>query len=446
MNPQFSRQKVFFSILNLLGSIIVRRKYADREIGNLFKKEEFTESEKAAIVEAVYGILRNRNRLDYTIEKTSGVRMVDIDPGTVNIFRICTYQALYTSASNAGILNNSVALSSRHEKHSGFVKRTMETVLRNKNSIVFPDKKEYLQEYISVVYSHPVWIVEKWLREFGEQEEVSALCRADNTDPLLTIRINPLKTDAGALGKSLHAEGFASSWTPFSPYGLILEKKAGIFRTRAFVGGKFEVMDEGSQLITLLTCAGKGECIVDACAGNGGKTLFISGLMENRGKIIACDPVRTKLENLIRRAKRAGASNIEIVNTDKLGEYTEKADCVLVDAPCSGMGVFRRNPDAKWRLEQKDIQELAEKQQKILENYSRLVKPGGRLVYATCTISREENENVVRAFLYENREFEIMPPDLCIPGSLTGEGFFRLLPHIHNTDGFFGAVMRKREL
>ncbi|HEY9205552.1 MAG TPA: 16S rRNA (cytosine(967)-C(5))-methyltransferase RsmB [Candidatus Methanoperedens sp.] len=445
MNPQFSRQKVFYSILNLLGSIIDHKRYADREIGNLFKNKEFTESEKAAIVEVVYGMLRNRNWIDYTIEKTSGVRIPGINPKTVNIFRICAYQALYSSASSAGILNNAVALSSHHENFSGFVERTVETMLRNKDSIVFPDKKECLHEYISVLHSHPVWIVEKWLREFGHSEEVIALCRANNIAPPLTIRINPLKTDAEALGKSLNAEGFVSLRTPFSPYGLILEKKAGIFRTRAFAGGKFEVMDEGSQLITLLTCAGAGECIVDACAGNGGKTLFLSGLMKNRGKIIACDPVKSKLENLIRRAKRAGASNIEAIDTDNLGKYLERADCVLIDAPCSGMGVFRRNPDAKWRLDQRDITELAEKQRKILEDYSRLVKSGGRLVYATCTVSKEENEDVVKAFLNENREFEIMPPDLSIPGSLTGEGFFRLLPHIHNTDGFFGAVMRKRE-
>lgn len=298
-------------------------------------------------------------------------------------------------------------------------------------------------------HSHPVWIVEKWLKEFHEPDEVLALCRANNLPPPLTIRANPLKTNRTLLQSSLENEGYSSSPTVFSSFGLVVDKKDGIFKTDAFANGAFEVQDEGSQLITLLTGAKPEEFVVDACAGNGGKSLFISGLMKNHGTVIAFDPLPGKLGNLRRRAERAGALNIKTEPIDKAQQYIGKADCVFIDAPCSGMGVFRRNPDSKWRLAGKDITELSAKQKEIIREYSGLVKPGGRLVYATCTISREENEEVVRGFLEEIKDFYLIPASEMNPEIFgkftTDDGFFRSMPHVHNTDGFFGAVMRRKD-
>ncbi|VVB89958.1 tRNA (cytosine(48)-C(5))-methyltransferase [uncultured archaeon] len=171
-------------------------------------------------------------------------------------------------------------------------------------------------------------------------------------------------------------------------------------------------------------------------------------MMNNKGTLIAFETNTAKLGNLRRRAERAGATNIKTVNVEGLQEYNGRADCVFIDAPCSGMGVFRRNPDAKWRLAAKDISELAAKQKSIIREYSGLVKPGGRLVYATCTISREENEEVVRGFLEENKDFYVVSPSEINPELFekftTEEGFFRSLPHVHDMDGFFGAVMKRR--
>ena len=289
--------------------------------------------------------------------------------------------------------------------------------------------------------------MEKWLKEFHETGVVEALCAANNHEPPLTIRANPLKANRDSLRESLDREGYTSSPTSFSPFGLVVDKKEDIFKTNAFANGAFEVQDEGSQLITLLTGAKPGEFVVDACAGNGGKSLFLSGLMRNKGTIIAFETSASKLANLRRRAARAGALNIRTVETGRLGEFDCTADCVLIDAPCSGMGVFRRNPDSKWRLTQEDIRELSAKQKEIIREYSGLVKHGGRLVYATCTISREENEDVVRGFLEENMDFHMVPASEMNPEIFdkftTEEGFFRSLPHVHGTDGFFGAVMRR---
>jgi 16S rRNA (cytosine967-C5)-methyltransferase len=446
-NSIFIRQKAYFVILQLLDSVIAGKKYPDMQLGGIFKNETFSSAEKATIVEFTYGILRHRGRIDYIIGHASRASLPDIDLNILNILRICTYQAVFTGASAAGVINNATALCLDEKRLEGFVKRTVEGIIKNKDEVTFPDKEKTLLEFISIYHSHPLWIVEKWLKEFHEPCVVEALCAANNHEPPLTIRLNPLKAKRESLRESLDHEGYTSSPTMFSPFGLVVDKKEDIFKTDAFANGAFEVQDEGSQLITLLTGAKPGEFVVDACAGNGGKSLFLSGLMNNKGTIIAFETSSSKLSNLRRRAARAGALNIRTVETNMLGEYKSRADCVLIDAPCSGMGVFRRNPDSKWRLTQEDIRELSAKQKEILREYSGLVKPGGRLVYATCTISREENEEVVQGFLDESTDFCMVPASEINPeifGKFTTEkGYFRSLPHVHGTDGFFGAVMRR---
>ncbi|VVB89955.1 Ribosomal RNA small subunit methyltransferase B [uncultured archaeon] len=236
----FVRQKTYYTALFVLNSTLSDRKYPDILIGELFKKQDFSPSEKAAINELVYGILRHRTRLDYIIEHASTAVVSGVEPNILNILRICTYQAVFTESSLSGIINNAVALSAREEKFSGFVKRTVEAIIRNKDAVVF-DKKKSQVEYISVYHSHPAWIVEKWLREFGNINEVEALCGTNNVVPPLLIRINPLKTSREALQKALLETGFASSPAVFSPFGLVMDRKEGIFRTEAFREGLFEV-------------------------------------------------------------------------------------------------------------------------------------------------------------------------------------------------------------
>ncbi len=446
-NSIFIKQKAYFVILQLLDSVIAGKKYPDMLLGGIFKNETFSSAEKATIVEFTYGILRHRGRIDYIIGHASRASLPDIDLNILNILRICTYQAVFTMASAASVINNATALCVDEKRLEGFIKRTVGGIIKNKDEVKFPDREKTPIEYISVYHSHPAWIVEKWLKEFHEQGVVEALCAANNHEPPLTIRVNPLKTKRESLLESLDRGGYTSSPTMFSPFGLVVDKKEDIFKTDAFANGDFEVQDEGSQLITLLTGAKPGEFVVDACAGNGGKSLLLSGLMKNKGTIIAFETSASKLANLRRRAARAGALNIRTAETDMLCEYKSRADCVLIDAPCSGMGVFRRNPDSKWRLTQEDIRELSAKQKEILREYSGLVKPGGRLVYATCTISREENEEVVLGFLEENMDFNMVPASEINPEIFgkftTEEGFFRSLPHVHGSDGFFGAVMSR---
>ncbi|PWB50376.1 MAG: 16S rRNA (cytosine(967)-C(5))-methyltransferase RsmB [Candidatus Methanoperedenaceae archaeon] len=446
-NNVLIRQKTYNSVLLLLDSIFSGKKYPDVLINELFMQEEFSPGEKTVIVELVYGILRHLARLDYIVEHASRARIINLAPNILNSIRICAYQAVFSDSSDAGILNNVVAMSSHNTKLSGFAKRTVEALLKNKDSVIFPG---HPIEYILTYHSHPRWIVEKWITELGSVKEVEALCSANNMEPPLTIRVNTLKSDKASLQKMLGEEGYSSSRTKLSPFGLIVDRKEDIFKTRAFKEGFFEVQDEGSQLVTLLTGAKPGELVIDGCAGNGGKSIFLSSLMKNRGTIIASDMSPVKLANLRKRATKAGAFNIKTANKELLTEYEGKGDCVFIDAPCSGMGVFRRNPDSKWRLTPDDIKELAAKQKEILNEYSRLVKPGGKLVYATCTISKQENEDNVCGFLKENNAFYSVPvsemPGFGFSKLISEDGFFRSMPHIHNTDGFFGAVMIKKQI
>lgn len=444
----FIRQRTYTSVLSLLNSILAGKKYPDLLIGELFRKEEFSSDEKRVLVELVYGILHHLGRIDHIIEHASSARISNLGMDILNSIRICTYQTVFMEVSAAGIINNAVAMSANDKKLGGFVKRTVEAVLRNKDNVIFPEKEKTPIEYISLYHSHPRWIVDKWLTELQSTEEVEALCRANNIEPPLTIRANPLKSDRESLKYALEVQGYVSSLTYLSPFGLVIDRKEGIFKTESFADGLFEVQDEGSQLVTMLTGAKPGELVIDACAGNGGKSLFLSGLMKNHGTVIASDLSPAKLLNLRKRATRAGAFNIKTVSREELNEYNEMADRVLIDAPCSGMGVFRRNPDSKWRLTTNDIKQLASKQKEIISEYSRLVKPGGLLVYVTCTISREENEEVVYGFLKENDDFQKVPAvNADIFGKLIDkDGFFKSLPHKHNTDGFFGAVMEKKGL
>ncbi|MGE5027264.1 MAG: RsmB/NOP family class I SAM-dependent RNA methyltransferase, partial [Betaproteobacteria bacterium] len=239
--------------------------------------------------------------------------------------------------------------------------------------------------------------------------------------------------------------------TPYSPAGVRLDGKPAINRHPLFLAGKIEVQDEGSQLLGYLVAPKRGEMVADFCAGAGGKTLLLGALMNSQGRVYAFDVSEKRLAQLKPRLKRSGLSNlhpqlIASENDLKIKRLAGKLDRVLVDAPCSGLGTLRRNPDLKWRQQPKDIEELTRKQAAILAAAARLVKTGGRLVYATCSILAEENEHIVEAFLAAHPEFELRVAAEVMAQqhiSLDTGKYLKLAPHLHGTDGFFAAVMER---
>ncbi|MBI2380082.1 MAG: RsmB/NOP family class I SAM-dependent RNA methyltransferase [Gammaproteobacteria bacterium] len=295
----------------------------------------------------------------------------------------------------------------------------------------------------------PEWLVEG----MGlAEDEMLALGRALQHAAPLDLRINSLKTKREAVLERFAAEGIAAEATPHSPLGVRLAEKMPLQKHALFTEGLVEVQDEGSQLLGLMLGARRGEMVVDFCAGAGGKTLLLAAAMANSGRVYAFDVAEKRLNNLAPRLKRSGLSNIQPVlitsETDaRVKRLAGKIDRVLVDAPCSGMGTLRRNPDLKFRQSPESVAELNAKQTAILSAAASLLKPGGRLVYATCSLLPSENQAVVQAFLAAHPQFELLPAGEAL-GRLN-EGldmgdYLQLWPHRHNTDGFFAAALVRK--
>ena len=295
----------------------------------------------------------------------------------------------------------------------------------------------------AVRYEVPDWIVPKLQAEFGPA--LAAEMAAMNSPAPLDLRVNLLKTTREGAMAALAREGLEAIPTPYSPWGLRLRNRQSVTQGKVFQDGLVEIQDEGSQLIALLTEARPGMRVADYCAGAGGKTLSLAMCMGNKGHIVACDVSVPRLDGAIRRLRRAGVHNVErhlLTPGDKWVKRTAGSfDRVLVDAPCSGTGTWRRNPDARLRLSETDLAELRQKQAQILDHAQKLVKPGGRLIYATCSMLHDENEAQVEAFMARYPIFRLEP--LTIPESFRGVSYLRLSPRQHGTDGFFAAILAR---
>jgi 16S rRNA (cytosine967-C5)-methyltransferase len=299
----------------------------------------------------------------------------------------------------------------------------------------------------------PDWLLAHLESAFGKdlEREIAAL----NAPAPIDLRVNLLKADRAAVRRALAAEGIAAEPTPLSPIGLRLNRRAPLSGLAAFREGLFEVQDEGSQIAALLVDARPGMRVVDFCAGAGGKTLALAAAMGNRGKLVACDVSSHRLERAARRLRRAGVANVErrllASEHDKwVKRHAGGFDRVLVDAPCLGTGTWRRNPDAKWRAGPEDLTELIERQQQILCRAARLVRPGGRLVYVTCSLLREEDSAQAETFLHHEPEFTPIAAaqvwNETIGGISPGRDnpYLLLTPARHGTDGFFVAIFERR--
>lgn len=340
-------------------------------------------------------------------------------------------------------------------KDLGFSARALERLAPAMNAFALMEHLRSVdpaQLPFAVRHSLPDWLAQALLDALGPVE-ASALAEALNRPAPVDLRVNTLKVDRDTLARALASAGFPCELTPWSPVGLRRVNRAPLFSTQAFRDGWFELQDEGSQLIALLAAPRRRETIVDYCAGGGGKTLHLGALMENTGSLWALDVSARRLEKLRPRLKRAGLDNVRMLAIEseedpRILAHIGQADRVLVDAPCSGTGTLRRNPDIKWRP--LALAQLNRTQAGILDAAARLVKSGGRLIYATCSLLPQENEAVVCAFLAQHPEFKVievgslLPLPFTLPSPVTSEGFLRLFPHRHDTDGFFVAVLERR--
>lgn len=300
------------------------------------------------------------------------------------------------------------------------------------------------------IIEFPEWIKNRLSKNLSETE-IKNLSKAMEQQAPLTLRVNTLKMSVTEVHKVLNAEGIKSELTKFSPFGITLENKADLMRNKLFLDGAIEVQDEASQLAGILLEPKRSEMVVDFCAGSGGKTLIFGMLMKNTGRIYAFDINERRLGNLTPRLARSGLSNvypqlIESENDSKIKRLHGKIDKVFVDAPCLGLGTLRRNPDLKFRYNEESLLQINEQQLSILNAASKLVKSGGKIVYATCSILREENQDIVEKFLASESDFRLVDigqAPVMEKLKLADSRFLTLSPAIHGTDGFFAAVMEK---
>jgi len=303
---------------------------------------------------------------------------------------------------------------------------------------------------LNVAAELPPWLAAMLSAELPD-DEIRALGRALQQTAPLDLRVNSLLATRNDVIRELAAEGMAAHPTPYSPFGVRLAEKPALNRHPLFTSGKVEVQDEGSQIVCQLLAPKRREMVVDFCAGAGGKTLALGALMQSLGRLYAFDVSESRLNKFKPRLKRSGLSNVhpQLLHNEndiRVKRLAGKIDRVLVDAPCSGFGTLRRNPDLKWRQNEADIAELTAKQRAILASAAALVKPGGRLVYATCSFLRAENQDVIGAFLAAHPQFTLLPANDALKQQHialdTGE-FLQLYPHRHGCDGFFAAVLQR---
>ncbi len=404
----------------LLGRILTGSLPADKQMEGYFRAHrEMGVRDRGAVAEMVYACLRRRRVLEHLAGGEPP------EPQDIVAAYLLTQGLSARALAAGGYRGDGVALAGRV--------RTLD-----------PDSLAF-----NVRTNLPDWLAERLRAQLGDAETLllaEALARPAPVD----LRVNTLKADRAQVQARLDKEGFPSEPTPCSPVGLRRRERTPLFNTGCFKDGWFEIQDEGSQLLTLLLEPKRQEMAVDFCAGAGGKTLHIGALMANTGTVYAFDISAKRLEKLKPRLKRSGLQNVRAVaiaheNDERVRRLAGKVDRVLVDAPCSGTGTLRRNPDIKWRTI--DLAALATEQKKILAAAATLVKPGGRLVYATCSLLREENDDVVNDFLAQHADFKTIPAGEIlarrhVPLEVEGEAL-RLLPHRHHTDGFYAVALER---
>jgi len=408
------------------------------------------------LTELVYGVLRRRNTLDWVIDQFSRVPAARMNYIARNIVRLGVYQLLFLErVPESAACNESVELAKtwRLGGLSGFVNGLLRNIARRRDEISYPDPDQDPVLHISVRYSHPAWLVERWLQRFG-QEETIALCRTNNEPPPVVLRCNSLKIDPGGLIRRLEQDGIAARPSPLIPGAVRVAPHTAITGLSSFKAGCFAVQDESSMLASLVLRPQPGSTVIDACAGPGGKTAHLAQLMENSGRLLAFDVHPHRLRLIADACRRLGVTNVSTLLQDATAPPDDMrglADYLLVDAPCSGLGVIRRRPDLRWKVQATDLAAHARQQEQLLSGISNCIKPGGIMLYSTCSTEPEENGEVVAAFLNSHERWQavdmsnLAPPAFLIDDDdcrMASQGCLQLLPHRHGTDGFFLAVLK----
>jgi len=441
--------------LDVLLKVEQEQAFSNLQLNQALNRSKLDKHDAGLVTELVYGTLQRRNTIDYFLGRfvTRGIHK--LDPWVRNLLRLSFYQIYYLDRIPPhAAVNEAVNIAKRrgHQGISGMVNGVLRNVLRQLPTITVPDTLP-ATERISLEQSHPKWLVERWLAQFGE-EETEAMCEENNRPPSLSIRVNRQRIDRATMLSELQAHQIEAKPSLLSEDGIVIESRSGnIAQTRWYEDGLFSIQDESSMIVATIVGAAPGMRVLDCCAAPGGKTTHIAETMDDRGELWANDIHAHKQALIDTQASRLGLSCVRTIVGDA-GRLRERFpaghfDRILLDAPCSGLGVIRRKPDIKWRKTSEELLELPKLQYQLLEEAAALLKPGGVLVYSTCTVEHAENDQVIARFLAEHHEYvpdeavsQLVPPAL-LPSVDAGSGMLRILPHHYGSDGFFIARLRK---
>ena len=421
--------------------------YLEKLIDHEIRAKNFSQLDKSLLYEIVHGVIRWRWKLDYILTGFYHGDYMKCLNIVKNALRLALYQIMFLDkVPDSAAVNESVEIIKKiqGDKIAGIVNAVLRNITRNIDNIRYPDKDEDVSYHLSVMFSYPRWMVRKWLDRFGH-EETEKLLEANNRKPDITIRLNSMKTDLNEIENELKKldVNFQKSIIINQSLRLHLLKR-DITTLDIFKLGKISVQDESASLAVVLASPEPGSRVLDICAAPGGKSFFCAEIMGDNGSITSIDKYSSKVKILEDSIARLGYKSITAMAGDAAKiTFDEKFDLVIADVPCSGLGTIAKKPDIKWKREREDVVNIAKTQRKIIENAAEQVAPNGVLLYSTCTIEPEENQDVINWFLENHPEFSLDRAEKYIPVELTKDGFMQTFPHIHNIDGAFAARLIK---
>ncbi len=443
-------------VLEMLLEITAEKQYSHLVVRNVLDKYNYLQIEEKAFIKRICeGTLERMIQIDYVIDAFSKIKTTKMKPVIRNILRMSVYQILFMNAvPDSAACNEAVKLAEKKKFHQlkGFVNGVLRTISRQKNVIKYPEKGNNIGQYLSIQYSMPEWIVKKWLQEYEEQTVEQILLGLLKEHPV-TVRIeeNLKEQEKNELLSKIKETGITLQPHPYLSYAYLVEHMEGTSNLPGFQEGMVTIQDVSSMLVSEIAGIRKGDFVLDVCASPGGKALHAACKLNGTGYVEARDLTDYKVSLIRQNINRMQYTNIGVTEADALVFQKEKvqtADVVFADLPCSGLGVIGKKRDIKYRILESSLSQIAALQKSILDTVQNYVKPGGTLIYSTCTINRMENEEMVNWFV-RNYPFELESLNPQLPKRLqndtTAKGYLQLLPGIHETDGFFIAKMKKRE-
>lgn len=440
------RQAAYSTLQRLVNSSLHADDLVDQELSH----NQLQGPDRGLFAELVFGVLRRQGTLDHYLKQLVQQPLERLELPVLLLLRLGLYQLRYLdrvpshAAVHATVELTNVIL----PRAKGLINGVLRSYLRQQDTLTLPDPTRQPIAWLAAAYAVPDWLAEQWLQQFP-QNEAAGLAAASTEIPPLTLRVNTLKISRSGLLERLHAAEVAAEPCRFAPEGVQILQRCQITSLPGFEEGLFMVQDEASQLVAHLLSPQTGEQILDMCAAPGGKATHLAQLANDQGSIIATDLNARRIRRICESADRLGLASITSVAADALGnDYLAglQFDRILLDAPCSGLGVIRRNPEAKWRITPTEISRCAARQRLLIDAAASRLKPGGVLVYATCSTAIEEDEAVIKDFLSRHPQFVVENGAQLFPewvDLFDSSGYLRAWPHRHGTDGFFAARLKR---